>query len=69
MALGTLGLLLAVDKRFELVLAFLTDVLEDRHGATPSPIRINLWPVRKFRILLSQILAQILSAQILAGLW
>src|SRR5271167_4604932 len=32
MALGALGLLLAVDEGFELVLALLADVLEDGHG-------------------------------------
>ncbi|HYK90251.1 MAG TPA: hypothetical protein VE398_15860, partial [Acidobacteriota bacterium] len=31
MAFGALGFFLAVDKRLELVMAFLTDVLEDGH--------------------------------------
>jgi hypothetical protein len=32
MALGTLGLFLAVEQGFERVMAFLADVFEDGHG-------------------------------------
>lgn len=35
MALGAFGLLLAVNKSFELVLALLANVLENRHGSVP----------------------------------
>jgi hypothetical protein len=35
-ASGALGLFFAIDESFELVTAFLADVLEDRHAVTPD---------------------------------